>query len=437
MGRRAAAVARRRLRALRRHAPQHRADPRQQLAHVDGLGEVVVGAHLEADDAVDHLAGRGQHHDPDLDVGAQIAGERQPVLARHVDVEDHEIGRALLEDPAHRDAVLGGAHGEARVLQIVASISQISGSSSTTTMWLGTAIRAHSARVHEPFETVARATDFKPEKCSPLTRRGKTNAAAGACAAPAACAGEPRALRSGRAMPDSQERVLTRTYSLLAAASVVPLLIVILLLDLVPAQRAARPAARGARGAGGRAQHPAQQHHQDGSGPRPHARRLGRDLLERARSGAPAAGRAAGAAHGRRRRPAGPGRGARRAAGRRGRGAPRRAPVTPHAAVASGDALSALELLPLGARRPAERGAVRRGPELRLARCARPGRTRSSRASPTIRSRRCSPVTPAAAVAERWTEAYDDPGGAGWAVAYATPDHRRRRAARRGRPRRC
>ena len=37
-------------------AAQHRAHPREQLAHLEGLGQVVVGAELEADDAVDLLA---------------------------------------------------------------------------------------------------------------------------------------------------------------------------------------------------------------------------------------------------------------------------------------------------------------------------------------------------------------------------------------------
>ena len=38
----------------RRGAAQHALDARQQLARIEGLGHVVVGAHLEADDAVDH-----------------------------------------------------------------------------------------------------------------------------------------------------------------------------------------------------------------------------------------------------------------------------------------------------------------------------------------------------------------------------------------------
>ena len=196
-------------------------------------------------------------------------------------------------------------------------------------------------------------------------------------------------------MPDSQERVLTRTYSWLAVASVIPLLIVIILLAMFQLNAQRGSAARGARGAGGRAQHPAQQHRQDGAGSRPHAGRLGRGLLDRKRSGAPAADAAAGArtiADGGLRDP---GRGLRRAPGCRGRGAPGGEPVAPHAAVPSGDALSALELLRLGAGGPGERGAVRRRARASVASCAGPRRPRWWSGSRTIRSCAGRPSGPA------------------------------------------
>ena len=100
-------------------APQHGPDAGQQLAQIDRLGDVVVGADLQPDHAIDHLARGGQHHDADLGVGAQEARQRQPVLARHVDVQQHQIGRLLGEDPAHRSTILGRAHAEAGMAQIV------------------------------------------------------------------------------------------------------------------------------------------------------------------------------------------------------------------------------------------------------------------------------------------------------------------------------
>src|SRR5262249_52832899 len=74
-------------------------DAEQELSHAEGLGHVVVGAELEADDAIDLLTARGQHHDRDrarrrvatelaADVGARAVGQHE--------VEDHEVGQALL-----------------------------------------------------------------------------------------------------------------------------------------------------------------------------------------------------------------------------------------------------------------------------------------------------------------------------------------------------
>ncbi len=61
--------------ALRRQAvgaPQHRLDARQQFARIERLGQVVVGAHLQPDDAVGLLRQRGQQDD--RQVGGRRAG---------------------------------------------------------------------------------------------------------------------------------------------------------------------------------------------------------------------------------------------------------------------------------------------------------------------------------------------------------------------------
>ena len=42
--------------SLRRGPAQHRLDAREQLAQIERLGDVVVGADLEADDLVDRVA---------------------------------------------------------------------------------------------------------------------------------------------------------------------------------------------------------------------------------------------------------------------------------------------------------------------------------------------------------------------------------------------
>ena len=57
-------------------AAQDGFDPRDQLAAAERLREVIVGPHLQADDAVDLLALSGQHDDRDVRLGAKRAAER-------------------------------------------------------------------------------------------------------------------------------------------------------------------------------------------------------------------------------------------------------------------------------------------------------------------------------------------------------------------------
>ena len=80
-------------------SPQDGAHARQQLAHVEWLGKVVVGADLIADDPVEHAVERRHHHDRHRPRSAQPPGDRQTILLRHRDVEEHEIGRARARAP--------------------------------------------------------------------------------------------------------------------------------------------------------------------------------------------------------------------------------------------------------------------------------------------------------------------------------------------------
>ena len=80
-------------------AAQHALHPREQLAQVERLADVVVGADLEADHAVDHLAGRRDHDDGDVVALAQPAREREPVLARQAHVEQHQARASRLRAP--------------------------------------------------------------------------------------------------------------------------------------------------------------------------------------------------------------------------------------------------------------------------------------------------------------------------------------------------
>jgi len=86
----------RRRRALGRPA-QDRTDPCDQLARVERFDHVIVGADLQPDDPVGRLAlGRQQDH-RDRERFADMAAQRQPVLARHHDVEQDQVGQGLAQ----------------------------------------------------------------------------------------------------------------------------------------------------------------------------------------------------------------------------------------------------------------------------------------------------------------------------------------------------
>ena len=86
------------LRRLRRAPPQHRLDPRLQLARRERLGHVVVDPRLEARDLVGFVGARRDHDDRQLArarVAAQLLREREPRLPGQHPVEQHEVGQRL------------------------------------------------------------------------------------------------------------------------------------------------------------------------------------------------------------------------------------------------------------------------------------------------------------------------------------------------------
>lgn len=84
----------------RLRAPQHRTDAREQLARVEGLAEIVIGAELEPDDAVDVVSPRGEHEDRRPLHGrlrAHLLAQLEAVLARQHEVEQERIERLRLQ----------------------------------------------------------------------------------------------------------------------------------------------------------------------------------------------------------------------------------------------------------------------------------------------------------------------------------------------------
>jgi hypothetical protein len=80
---------------------QDRTHAQRQLTRAEGLGDVVVRAGLEADQAVGLVAEGGQHDHRDRPLGAQPAAHLEAVHAGQHEVEDDEVGW-LLGHPAQR-----------------------------------------------------------------------------------------------------------------------------------------------------------------------------------------------------------------------------------------------------------------------------------------------------------------------------------------------
>ena len=65
--------------------------------HRERLGDVVVGAHLEAGDLVDLVPLGGQHDDRHLAAGAKPPAHLDPIQLREHDVEDDQIETLFAE----------------------------------------------------------------------------------------------------------------------------------------------------------------------------------------------------------------------------------------------------------------------------------------------------------------------------------------------------
>src|SRR5919108_121078 len=82
------------------------ADPRHELARRERLGQVVVGAELEADDAIRFLVTRGQDQNRDVTAAAQLSTEGEAVDVGKAEVEHDE---ARLLPPDRLEAAFAGA----------------------------------------------------------------------------------------------------------------------------------------------------------------------------------------------------------------------------------------------------------------------------------------------------------------------------------------
>ena len=66
-------------------------DARRQLAPAERLGDVVVGAELEPEDAIELVAASSQHDDRDVAALAQLAAHVAAVDVRESEIEEDEV----------------------------------------------------------------------------------------------------------------------------------------------------------------------------------------------------------------------------------------------------------------------------------------------------------------------------------------------------------
>ena len=104
-----AAPERRRTRGRAGHVEpaQHGPDARHELEVVEGFGDVVVCAELEALDLVDGIVTRGEHDDGDVGEGADLAQHLEAVDVRQADVEQDDV-RVLVLDEVERGRTIAG-----------------------------------------------------------------------------------------------------------------------------------------------------------------------------------------------------------------------------------------------------------------------------------------------------------------------------------------
>jgi len=116
-------------------AAQHRVDPRQQFARIERLGQVIVGAHFQPENAVDVLAARGQHDDRHLRFRADLAAQAEAVVAGQHHVEDQKVDAVLGHRPAISRPSVAVVTLQPLVRRYFAINARVSRSSSTTRMF--------------------------------------------------------------------------------------------------------------------------------------------------------------------------------------------------------------------------------------------------------------------------------------------------------------
>jgi hypothetical protein len=67
----------------------------KQFARIERLGEVVVGTHLQPDDAIDLFAHGGEHDHRQVGVGSHPPAPRQQLADLAIVIDDQDVRRGL------------------------------------------------------------------------------------------------------------------------------------------------------------------------------------------------------------------------------------------------------------------------------------------------------------------------------------------------------
>ncbi|CEJ86518.1 hypothetical protein HYPGJ_30522 [Hyphomicrobium sp. GJ21] len=83
----------------------------ENLAEVERLRDVIVGSDLEADNAVDGVAFAGDHHDRDIVLGPDFAGEGESIFLPKGQIQRDEADDTLIQRGARRCGIGCFGHG--------------------------------------------------------------------------------------------------------------------------------------------------------------------------------------------------------------------------------------------------------------------------------------------------------------------------------------
>src|SRR4029450_8811784 len=154
-------------------AAQHRLHPRHQLARAEGLYDIVVGAELEAQDAIHLLVLGGEEDDRHIAAQAQPLAHLGAIELGHEDVQDHQRGRLARRDLQRSKPVVGRqrlvarapqrkAHDVADVRIVIDDQDLLHDGSLTGAGPVSTAARACAPNLHKPSIHAARAGPSLP-----------------------------------------------------------------------------------------------------------------------------------------------------------------------------------------------------------------------------------------------------------------------------------